>query len=581
MYSTKLFKRHSLSVLISIACIAIGCCMISSKLYAATMDVTTVADALNNDGNCSLREAIINSNNNALTYVDCPASGPFGADTINVPAGTYTLTVGSPCEDQSAQGDLDIQDSLSILGAGADSTIVQMGAAINDRVIDIPYPLTTSFPIDVNIRDLTIRGGKPGDCGTGTGKGGGIQITRYDGNLYLTRVVVTQNSAGLNDGASDGGGIYSSCDTVTINQSTISENTALWDQGGGMACGEGIVTIINSTLSGNTAEDHGGGIYLCGDISQVNLRNATITNNTTNTGDGGGISAPCQVSQFNVRNTIIAGNTDNSNAFAPDCFSVSQTEIISEGYNLIGDNRGCVDGVNASWLATDQIGDVAGGGTAINPLLGALADNGGTTPTHALDIQSPAVDMANSVEGCTSDDAMTVVLTVDQRQEPRPVDVDGDGNVVCDVGAFELQPACGDGVIQGDEECDNGAENSDSAADACRTDCTLASCGDGVVDTGEECDDGNNEDWDGCASDCTLEGACGDGIVQSGEECDDGNTVNGDGCSSTCIIEFIRLQGDGGCSIVGATMAPVHYLGLALFAGAIVAFGLIRRRSRK
>ena len=34
-------------------------------------------------------------------------------------------------------------------------------------------------------------------------------------------------------------------------------------------------------------------------------------------------------------------------------------------------------------------------------------------------------------------------------------------------------------------------------------------CGDGVVDPGEECDDGNDDDFDGCRNDCTVELADG------------------------------------------------------------------------
>ncbi len=74
--------------------------------------------------------------------------------------------------------------------------------------------------------------------------------------------------------------------------------------------------------------------------------------------------------------------------------------------------------------------------------------------------------------------------------------------------------ACGDGVVQGNEECDDGAANSDSAPDACRTNCINPFCGDGVQDTSEECDDGNNETGDGCREDCTILG-CGDGIGDS------------------------------------------------------------------
>jgi len=68
-----------------------------------------------------------------------------------------------------------------------------------------------------------------------------------------------------------------------------------------------------------------------------------------------------------------------------------------------------------------------------------------------------------------------------------------------------VQPGCGDGVLDPGEECDDGASNSDTAADACRADCSLPRCGDGVVDSGEACDDGNLLAADGCAPDCVAE----------------------------------------------------------------------------
>jgi cysteine-rich repeat protein len=67
-----------------------------------------------------------------------------------------------------------------------------------------------------------------------------------------------------------------------------------------------------------------------------------------------------------------------------------------------------------------------------------------------------------------------------------------------------------------------------------------AECGNGTVEGDEECDDGNTDDGDGCAADCTVElveGVCGDGTLNAGEECDDGNTDDGDGCSATCTTE--------------------------------------------
>ena len=95
---------------------------------------------------------------------------------------------------------------------------------------------------------------------------------------------------------------------------------------------------------------------------------------------------------------------------------------------------------------------------------------------------------------------------------------------------------CGDGVVAGDEPCDDG---NDSLADACLPGCVLARCGDGHTQVGvEQCDDGNEENSDGCSNACQLP-RCGDGIVQPPlETCDDG-ALNSDtlygGCSKACV----------------------------------------------
>lgn len=107
---------------------------------------------------------------------------------------------------------------------------------------------------------------------------------------------------------------------------------------------------------------------------------------------------------------------------------------------------------------------------------------------------------------------------------------------------------CGDGVLHPQcEQCDDGAANSDAAADACRTTCRLPRCGDGVADGGEECDDGNVTSCDGCSRQCRNEPGlvCGDGVTNAacGETCDDGNDVVGDGCGPTCALE--RIPGGG------------------------------------
>jgi CSLREA domain-containing protein len=571
-----LINKLKIKALAGIA-VAAMICLAASTLHAATINVDTTADEITANGQCSLREAIRNANAGAQLHADC-TGGVIGLDIINLGSETYALTRIGSCEDGCFEGDLDIGD-----------------------------PNQT----DVQFTDLTIRGGKnPAPaCAAGLNNGGGIMIQQgaYSANASLERVVVDSNSATEN-----GGGIYNTGSNLSITYSTISGNTCSGSGGGIANFGSGV--LINSTVSGNVSEGGGGGIYCCSNMQvqrYTDLRNVTISNNTTNAGDGGGLAVPCQMATARVRNTIIAGNTDNTAALSPDCIGLSAAEIDSEGYNLIGDNRGCVNGVNATWLGTDQIGDVAGGGTAIDPLLGGLADNGGTTPTQALDPLSLAVDKGNDVVGCMS--GPRTVLNDDQRLELRPFDGDGDSVAVCDVGAYELQGFCGDGVIQSpDEECDDGANNSDTEPDACRTDCTLPICGDGVVDTGagETCDDGNTVDGDGCSSSCVLE-TCGDGVVQAGEECDDGvdnsdtvadacrttcllpscgdavvdtgeqcddgGNVDGDGCSSTCQTELVLLLGDGGCNLTAASSSSQH-LGMMLMAGVLGSLALLRRR---
>lgn len=60
-----------------------------------------------------------------------------------------------------------------------------------------------------------------------------------------------------------------------------------------------------------------------------------------------------------------------------------------------------------------------------------------------------------------------------------------------DVAACVANPVCGNGVLEINEECDNGGQNSDSVPDACRTNCKKSYCGDEVIDIFEDCEPGD------------------------------------------------------------------------------------------
>ena len=95
---------------------------------------------------------------------------------------------------------------------------------------------------------------------------------------------------------------------------------------------------------------------------------------------------------------------------------------------------------------------------------------------------------------------------------------------------------CGDGVVEGDETCDDGGES-----ETCNADCTMSSCGDGVTNAtaGEACDDAGESAT--CNDDCTA-AMCGDMVVNTtaGETCDEG------GETETCDVDCTAVMcGDG------------------------------------
>ena len=107
------------------------------------------------------------------------------------------------------------------------------------------------------------------------------------------------------------------------------------------------------------------------------------------------------------------------------------------------------------------------------------------------------------------------------------------------VDCSESCSVCGDGIVEGGEDCEDG---NTIDGDGCDSNCTFTGCGNGIVTAGEACDDGNLVNTDDCVDLC-VPAACGDGYLWAGHEvCDDGNTSNTDACIEGCVP---AVCGDG------------------------------------
>ena len=214
---------------------------------------------------------------------------------------------------------------------------------------------------------------------------------------------VTFSNVTIRGGNGTGGGLYNYFGRLTLINTTLVSNTSIG--GGGGIYNSGSLTITNSTLSGNTATT-GGGLYAY--AAAVTLNNVTVVSNTVTSGDGGGIQR--FAGAVTLLNTLLAGNTDLGGQ-APDCSGL----LTSLGHNLIGNLTGCAFASTTG----DQVG---AGANPLDPGLGPLQDNGGFTPTHALQLGGPAIDAGDNA---------TCAVT-DQRGVTRPF------GPACDIGAFEL-----------------------------------------------------------------------------------------------------------------------------------------------
>jgi len=248
--------------------------------------------------------------------------------------------------------------------------------------------------------------------------GGGIL---NGGDLTLTESIVSSNTAYV------GAGILGDRGTITLNDSTIRDNTAV-SRGGGMRINGSVTTVNGSTISGNAVSaGTGGGIH---NTYPLTLTNSTISGNSANV--GGGIYNSYMLGSLTLTNVTVNDNsaTDGGGIYFGDGDVTLKNSIVAN--NTGGDFGGAGVTSLGHNLDSDGTGGLSGPGdiSGVDPLVGPLADNGGPTFTHALLPGSPAIDAGDNID-CPA---------TDQRGVTRPLDGDGDGNPICDIGAYEYEP---------------------------------------------------------------------------------------------------------------------------------------------
>jgi CSLREA domain-containing protein len=351
-------------------------------------------DGNHDAGNLSLREAIALANEQE------------GADTItfdtNLSGGTIALTqtVSTPRGEGEFNQDLEITDSLNIVGLGANNLTID-GLSSGNGIFNIGGENT-----NVSLEGLTITNGfDERFFFMDAGVGGAIKFS--GDNLTVKDSVFSNNKA-------DFGGAISSSGHVNIIGSTFSNNSGLGVSNPSGAIDATSLDVTNSTISNN--RDRG---ILAGTL---NITNSTVSdNNTSNTNEGTSNFATEILTRggtVNITSSIVTGNSQDNNG--SDKFTDLGGEFISGGNNLIAEGDG------ANGLFNGENGDLVGTtDNPIDPNLGELQDNGGATQTQELLAESLAIDTGSNPDS----------LATDQRGEGFNRTV-GNGT---DIGAFEVQ----------------------------------------------------------------------------------------------------------------------------------------------
>jgi IPT/TIG domain len=394
--------------------------------------VTTNSDATSHSGT-SLRDAMITANAAAAAgkVVTITFASSVSGQTITLAQGTLGLTglgVGSVTIDGSGSTPITVSGNHAVevfsvnpnVNATITNLIIANGQAGNGGGIISSGNLTLTNDV-LSGNSATYEGGGLYNTGTatlayvtmtsnamnGTGGSGGGGAVFNSGTISIANSAFTGNSSNYSSGAISASG------TTVITNTTFSDNVASW---GAMEVHDGVATVIGCTFTGNTSSN-GGAVWMSiygGPASMLTMVDCTLTGNTS-TGSGGGAIATNNLSNLSlnlVHCTIVGNSAANAGGglrigststpvtlkdtiVAGNLFNASPSDIygtVSGSNNLIGVSTGMSGITNGS--NGNQVGTTS---SPINPLLNALASNGGPTQTMSEQTGSPAIGTGGAV----------------------------------------------------------------------------------------------------------------------------------------------------------------------------------------
>ncbi|MGK7929595.1 MAG: DUF4347 domain-containing protein, partial [Spirulina sp.] len=245
------------------------------------------------------------------------------ADTINLTQSTFSLTTTD--NNSNAFGATGLPIITSEITINGNNSIVERSSSASDLFRLFVVDSSTSAAT-LTLNNVTLQNGRVDNTSQSLGDDGGA-LLNHGGTVTINGSTITNNSAADDGGALVNVGIGSSAATMTINGTTLSNNIANGDggnnDGGGAIENDGnqndgglgaTLTISNSTITGNTHSTGSGGAIRVKDGGTLTITDTSMTSNSGSVG-GGGISTYGTPNGINITltNTTVTGNTGGNN----------------------------------------------------------------------------------------------------------------------------------------------------------------------------------------------------------------------------------------------------------------------------